>query len=409
MQVDSLREIYYKKPDKYEREYELRYFSPHTKHLNINIQQIFRKKAYPAFFQYTEEIARLLWDISKENFNLVSLYNKLPKLAMDQFWVQCIIEEIQATNEMEGVRSTRKEIRKAFVDIINGEKAKRFDTVINKYLNVGKSESWLLLSSKDIRTLYDYFVLDEVKREDPQDVPDGDCFRKGHVSIFSPTNKEIHKGLYPESEIINAMDYALELINYDSMPKLVAIAVYHYLFGYIHPFYNGNGRTSRFIASEYLSHEIDKLCSLRLSITMKKKRNVYYEMFEKTNDEYARGELTYFITQFLNIILSTITETEKLIEYKYEQLERNKINLFNKLDALGISDKTTIRIYEVLLESVLFGGNGLTIEEIKTYIGVSRNTVDARIASMPKEHYIRDTSSKAYKYRLNSLMLKESK
>ncbi|WP_318259784.1 Fic family protein [Ruminococcus sp. YRD2003] len=67
------------------------------------------------------------------------------------------------------------------------------------------------------------------------------------------------KGLAPESKIIDTMNKSLDVFNNNDIDIFMRIAVFHYLFGYIHPFYDGNGRTSRFISSYLLSRQLNPL------------------------------------------------------------------------------------------------------------------------------------------------------
>lgn len=87
---------------------------------------------------------------------------------------------------------------------------------------------------------------------------------------------------------------------------MIRISVFHYLFGYIHPFYDGNGRTNRFISSYLLSKELEPLISYHLAKTIKQNISKYYKSFDYTNDTDNRGDLTGFITNFLEIILASI-------------------------------------------------------------------------------------------------------
>ena len=66
------------------------------------------------------------------------------------------------------------------------------------------------------------------------------------------SGKVIHSGIYPEEKLNEAMTAALDFLNDDNIDILIRISAFHYLFGYIHPFYDGNGRTSRFISSHLL-------------------------------------------------------------------------------------------------------------------------------------------------------------
>ena len=404
--MEPLRSVYYKNRGdltQYEEEYRLRFASPATRHLGIDIKQVGRSVAHPAFFQYTEEIANLLCEISRASQEMQRACGELPPLALEQFRLESIVEEIQATNDIEGVKSTRREIHDSMRDVANGGKPKRFDSVLKRYLATTDGNFTPIKTSKELRELYDLFILEEVLLEDPKDAPDGQHFRKGPVSIYKASNKVIHRGLFPEEEIIKAMDKALSLLNDDKMPRLVAIAVFQYLFGYIHPFYNGNGRTSRFIASYYLSQEIDKYSSLRLSVTINNRKKQYYEMFDKTNDEHSRGELTYFVTEFLAMVLVTVKEAKALVESKHQQLERSRKMLQESLRASGTTDATTCGVYDVLLLAALFSGFGVTIEEMAKTLGVSRNTIYGRLAKIPKEQYTKDCEGRVHRYKLETL------
>lgn len=121
----------------------------------------------------------------------------------------------------------------------------------------------------DIRRFYDDFALDEIKTENPANIPDGLIFRKGSVSISTGTDKTIHKGVYPEPALIEVLEKALAFLNDENIPLLIRVPVFHYLFGYIHPFYDGNGRTSRFITSYYLNEELHTIVGIRISVNIK--------------------------------------------------------------------------------------------------------------------------------------------
>ena len=227
--------------------------------------------------------------------------------------------------------------------------------------------------------------------------PDGQLFRKEPVDIQSAVQKTIHRGLWPESEIISAMNSALHILNDEEIPCLIRIAVFHYLFGYIHPFYDGNGRTGRFIASYYLSREFNRIIAVKLSSLINKNKSPYYEIFQNTNNEYNRGDLTPFVLWFMKIVERSFSETTSTLQRKIQQLQNYSV----RLDSLPLGDPLTRELYFILLQASLFEGEGATMKDLtdtteKTYI-----TVKTRLREMPADHLWIINDRKPFRYKLN--------
>ena len=404
MKIDSLEKIYYTNSDEHQRIYQERFNAPFTKHFDILIRQYKRKHEYPLFFYYTDEMIDLLENIFITNSDLEAYLRTLPEDIVNQYMRYSIVLEILATNQIEGVFSTRKEISAAMKYKIGEQGPKRFLSVINKYRSIAAGEKIKFETSEDVRRFYDEFLLDEITIVDPDNAPDGEIFRTKEVVIGDP--KVIHEGLMPERAIIVAMNKALNILNNEKTSAIINIAIFHYLFGYIHPFYDGNGRTSRFITSHFIAHILDPLVALRLSITIKRKRARYYKMFKTTTSEHNCGDVTPFVEEFLALILESITDINQYLKRKMDSFERFKSSLQSILYKMDVKDELTILIYEILLKSVLFNNEGCTIEEIVKKTGKSRNTIDDRLKRIPQSHIIKDTSSKQYTYRLNSALLK---
>ena len=100
---------------------------------------------------------------------------------------------------------------------------------------------------EDIRVFYDAFAHKEVTANDPTHKLDGNLFRQDSVDITSASGKILQPGVQPEKKIIELLNVTLEILHDPDMPLLARVAIFHYLFEYIHPFYDGNGRTARFI------------------------------------------------------------------------------------------------------------------------------------------------------------------
>ena len=111
MKYMSLRKMYYTDFDNYEIEYNKRFKAVSTKHFSIEIKQYNRRNAYPAFFCYTEEIVLLIEKFYKNYFNFYKIKQQAPPILLRQFVLSSLIDEIKSTNDIEGVYSTKKQIK----------------------------------------------------------------------------------------------------------------------------------------------------------------------------------------------------------------------------------------------------------------------------------------------------------
>ena len=107
----------------------------------------------------------------------------------------------------------------------------------------------------------------------------------------------------PESSIIQEIDQALMILNNDDIQLPIRVAIFHYYFGYIHPFYDGNGRTNRFISTAYLAKHFHPLIALRLSAVIKNNKKQYYDAFKMTTAEINGGDITNFCLWSLYLLL----------------------------------------------------------------------------------------------------------
>ena len=249
MKYMTLTKIYYSMPALYEEIYEARYHAPFTFQFGISIRQYHRKNAYPAFFYYTREYALETEKIYSSYERFLYLVNSVPPVILHQFTLLSILDEIKATNDIEGVHSTRKEIQ----DILDGNvsKSERLESIVHKYESLMDHAEIPFYTCKDIRRFYDDFAHEEIKKENPKHALDGVIFRKDPVDIESEIGKIIHRGVSPEAKTIETMEAALKILHSDDFPLLVRLGLFHYFFAYIHPFYDGNGRTDRFITSYF--------------------------------------------------------------------------------------------------------------------------------------------------------------
>ena len=388
----ELSKLYYQNRDAYEKIYQERFSSVHTVRLNFNIN------GNPAFFERTPEIVEMLTNILRWNGEVSKLCVLLPGAALDQFARRCLIDEIVLTNGIEGVRSTRREISDILDEPRTRNRRRRFYGLVRNYQTLMKKESVSLESCQDIRKIYDELVLDEVRAENPKNIPDGRLFRKNSVSVYSPSQKEIHRGVYPESRIIEQMEQALAFLNGDSCDILYRIAAFHYLLEYIHPFYDGNGRLGRFLCSYLLSRELSPVTGYRISYTIREQINEYYRAFATCNDFKNRGDLTPFIRMFMNIIQISVGKLKESLQEGYDRLTRCA-ELIPAFPESGESKMA--ELYYLLLEAALFSEYGVSAKEILNRLDISYDTLKRKLARIPSEYLKKRKQKTALYYALD--------
>jgi len=392
-----LKSLYYDRKEEYEKLYESRYSSSDCVHLNFTIAN------NPAFFLETPELIKKVVEITRIDKEISQLLHTLPGIALKQYINKCLIDEIVITNNIEGVHSTRKEIGE-ILDDLEGKSDKRFFGLVNKYNALITGNYLSIKDSHDIRALYDEMFLREIIEENPENEPDGEMFRKDPVDVVDPTQKIIHHGLFPESKIISSMNDAISILNDGSIDPLFRISIFHYLFGYIHPFYDGNGRLNRFISSCYLANTLESIMGYRLSYTIKENINKYYKSFKIVNEEINKGDITPFIFTYLDFIIDAAINLKEGLREKAHRLE-----LFSKqLEKMPYgNDKKYSSLYHYLLQASLFSEIGISTSELLEYLKLSRPTLQKKLNNIEKHNLLiteRRGSKKYYQLNLEELV-----
>ncbi len=249
----------------------------------------------PAFVVLTGEVTAKSDAIRKMQSQLEHLESELscrPGILMD-----ALFQEIEQSNAIEGIHCSRKDLQNA----LSAQPGTRFAGQLEQYLCLLSGIVQFPETPQDIRKLYDAMLLQDIVRDTPHNRPDGRVFRAHSVAVTDGL-KTVHKGIQPERKIIQLMEAALELTQDNAIPFLIRTAVFHFLFGYIHPFYDGNGRLNRFLTSLLVSGEFSTLAALQLSSDFRKHQKKYYRAFEEAEHPLNKGDLTPFVLMFLDIL-----------------------------------------------------------------------------------------------------------
>lgn len=277
-----------------EYEYKNRIESSSAIIINFNIHPFSKTKQirlldekYPLFFMLLPEHLAMIQEINNKSKQIAERLDLLPAAAKEKISFSHLVTEIKSSNDIEGVKSTRKELEDA-INARNTSKDLRFKSTIKQYLRTLYSEKPYIYDLKEIWKLYDNIVLEEIEKEN---YPDGRLFRKNEVSISNLLyGEKVHVGDSNEEEITEDLTKLLSYMNEEDESYIIKAIVSHYIFEYIHPFYDGNGRLGRYLLSSYLAYKLDPFSALSISEAIKNNKNKYGDIF---------SEVTYFWLRIL--------------------------------------------------------------------------------------------------------------
>ncbi|HFI0256750.1 TPA: Fic family protein [Streptococcus suis] len=407
MDYKELKIIKYQQYDQVEAEYHKRLNSIGTIRTDLYPYLMqrgqFKTKQYPLFVVPLLDIQLLIQKINENSIQIRNISSLLPKVAHQHFYREQLYKAVINTNEIEGIKTTRKEVSDAFQALKQEQNQKiRLLSTVRMYHDITENDFLQIDSLTIIRQIYNQLTEGEVS---PDDQLDGDLFRNHSVSIVdNQTGKIEHIAPSSEEQIILMLQSWIQFINNRSLPFLIKATVAHYFFENIHPFYDGNGRTGRYILSRYLARKLDVFTGLVLSQKIYEQRSKYYKAFAMTGDSNNYAEATFFVKMLLEMIEEGQRDIIQLLEEKQGLLDQS----WNALE--GNDDYTILQkqIIFLLLQSTIFVANpkeGLKDNELIQILrpDFSKKKIQEAIISLRKLGLIQQLSLKPSIHRLISI------
>lgn len=152
----------------------------------------------------------------------------------------------------------------------------------------------------------------------------------------------------------------LGLSQREGIPELYVAALCHFLFGYIHPFFDGNGRTGRYLLALQLSRLLSQPTVLSLSRVIAENKATYYRAFDAVERPLNRSDATSFVIAILNLIsdaqdglIANLEEKKRTLDGLFERVQ-NLEEEFSKRQLEALCYAAQIRLYGI------FGNLGST-------------------------------------------------
>ncbi len=192
------------------------------------------------------------------------------------------------------------------------------------------------------------------------------------------TGKTIYTPPGEKEKILSLLSNLEQYINedYDNVDPLVKLAVIHYQFESIHPFYDGNGRTGRILNVLYLVlKELLDSPILYLSKFIIRNKTAYYKLFQEVRNNQNWEDWILFILQGIE---ETANETLILVK---------EINDLMETTAEMIQEKLP-KIYSRELVDLIFFEFYTKIAYIKDGLDVSRKTASKYLSALEREGFL---------------------
>ena len=332
------------------------------------------------FIATPRELTVLSEAVLRAERKISNLLNALPSMASGAVLRGLVLDEIMSTNAIEDIHSTRREVKDALNSAGNAPvDANRFRELATLYLNIIDGRAKAPSTPEDVRAIYDEVTYGEI----PDDkLPDGRLFRAQGVNIVQGGARVIHSGLEPESTIVEAVEKMIALSRSPEIPALYRGLAAHYLFEYIHPFYDGNGRTGRYLLSLLLSESLSSATALSLSRIIAENREAYYRAFKTTEKPLNRGELTFFVTAMLELIREAQLQLERRLEHNAEALTSIERVMVGVSADLHLKEQDSQVVF-MLMQYEAFGLLGeAPLADIAAHLGLKEQMTRKHVASL---------------------------
>ena len=293
-----------------------------------------------------------------------------------------ILQEAKDSSEIENIITTHDELYQSSLDISNishaTKEVQNYSRALLKGFDLVKDNSLLLT-----RHIVD------IQQELEGNVA-GIRKQSGTVLKNQATGEVIHTPPQEESTIRKLLDNLEQYINTnDGIDPLIKMAIIHYQFETIHPFYDGNGRTGRIINILYLVlNELLDLPILYLSSYIIKHKADYYRLLQEVR---TKGSWEEWIIYMLEGIEQTATKQVQLINDIKELMDNTKEKLKAELP----------KIYSKDLLEVLFIHPYTKIDMLVDNLELHRDTASKHLKAMEKIGILNSVQIKNTRFYVN--------
>ena len=296
-----------------------------------------------------------------------SLYQLVKQEIESELIKDSLIEEALYSSVIEGAFSTIKRLK----ELVNKEDKPRDindQMVLNNYnaMQYILEEKHKDISQELILKLHK-IVTDKTLDEDDKDYTGR--FRDDWVYIRDHRDRIIYTPPAAD-KVIPAIENLISWVNKKDeamfIHPIIKASIVHFYMVYIHPFFDGNGRTARALFYFYLiKHRYEFFKYFSISVVVQKAKGQYYKAIRDVENNQA--DLTYFLIYMAKTILDSIKLVKERIVHHYHKdfvfdkvkekgyilskRQEKFLKRFLVSDRRAITIKTYQKLYNVVYET----------------------------------------------------------
>ena len=302
------------------------------------------------------------------------------------YLINSLIEEAINSSQLEGAATTRA-VAKEMIRTDRRPKDRGEQMILNNYTAMKFISEFIEDSLTPSMVFELHKVLTEKTLDEGYEHKAG-VFRSGddNIAVEWDDGTTLHVPP-PVGELKDRLDLICEFANgvneegNDFIPPIIRAIVVHFMIGYDHPFYDGNGRTARalfywvmaksgFWLMEYVS----------ISRVIKSKPTSYMKAYLHT--ETDNNDVTYFIVHQLAIVKRAIEDLHDYLLKKTEELRNTELALKNS----RLHGLLNHRQLALVKNAIQHPGAQYTVKSHQTSHGVAYQTARTDLLNLSDDY-----------------------
>lgn len=220
---------------------------------------------------------------------------------------------------------------------------------------------------------------------------------QGVTKLVNSQGQTVYTPPLNATEVLDLMSNLEKFINdseFSNLDPFIKMAIIHYQFESIHPFYDGNGRTGRIINILYLVLQgLLDIPILYLSRYITQNKAEYYQVLQ---DVRTKNDWKHLILYFLKSVEVTAIQTIDLITNINTLMQDYKTDIQTKLP----------KIYSQDLINNLFRNPYTKIEFLEKELKISRRTAQNYLDSVAENGFLEKIKIGKSNYYMNNALIK---